>query len=151
MAITAGVIGVGSAIDQKKAAERAEKRRVRANQIEKARAEIERGLERKRAAARLRQAQAFNIAGAEVAGITQGSSAVQGAQGALGSTFATSVASANRSFVSGQSAFDLRQRAAFTEQNAAANAAIAAASGQLIKSVGDTFKVGLTSVAGPAG
>lgn len=135
MGIVAAVAGVASSIDQKKASERAEERRVKANRVEKARAEVTRGIERKRAAARVRQAMAFNAAGAASQGIVEGSSAVQGAQSTLGSNFGTSVAQANRSFVSQQQSFDLRQRATFTEQNAQANAAMVRAGGQLLTTI----------------
>lgn len=126
-AIAAAAAGTASAVDQKKAADRAEKRQKKANRVEKAKAEAQRSIERRRAINEARRARQANIASSQGMGILGMSSALQGAQGALGANLATSLASENRSFVSGQQSFDLRQSAASTLQNSRANAAIAGA------------------------
>ena len=125
--LSAGTVAapIYTAHEQKKALKKSEKEQKHANRIEKAKAEITRGLERKRALANARQGTALNIAGASAQGISEGSSALQGANAAIQSNLGTSVANANRSFVTQQQTFDLRQSAMNREANAAANAAIA--------------------------
>lgn len=115
---------IDAAKSQKRASRRAERRQREANNIERARAQVQRSIARRRAISEQRAASAFNQAGAVAAGIGTDSSAVAGANAALGSNLATSLSSQNRSFVSGQASFDLRQAAAFDVANANANAAL---------------------------
>lgn len=138
MAITATVAGIAAAgtaaqIDaaksQKRAARRAENRQKEANRIEKAKSAVQRAVERRKSVQQLRQAQAFNIAGGVASGFSEGSSAIQGVNSALGSNFASGVASQNRSFVSGQQSFDLRNEAQFDLARTNANAALKSAYG----------------------
>jgi len=152
-AIIATVAGtaysVASSIDQKKAAERGEKKQKEANRIQKATAEVGRGIARKRALAQARQAQASNLAGGIGQGITEESSALQGAQSAIGSNLGTSLSSANRSFTSSQQTFDLRQSASNTLANSRANAAISSAVSSGLSNAG-TFAAGFAQPTGPA-
>lgn len=131
MAVTAAIatvasVGVSthSALEQRQDAKRSERVQKKANKIQQAKASVERSLARKQAVSRARIAQQSNIAGAVNQGVSSGSSALQGSQAALGSNLATSVASSNRAFTSGQQTFDLRQQSSFIQQNSQANAAI---------------------------
>lgn len=139
-AVTLAVAGTAAQVDaakaQKRASRRSERRQKEANRIEKARTSVERAISRRRAIAQRRQAQAFNIASAQTQGIAAGSSAVQGAQSALGSNLATSFAAQQRAAASGQSVFDLRQAAAFDVANANANAALKSTFGSAATQLG---------------
>lgn len=123
----ASLIGLGLAIhnaeENRRANNKARRANEQANRIEKARANVERAVERRRAFARARQAQAFNLAGAVQQGVLSGSSGVQGAGSSLFSSLSSSIASQNRSFVSGIQAIDLRQSA----QNTLAKAQVRSA------------------------
>lgn len=130
MAITGAVLGgvafggsIYNAEQQRKASNKARRANEHANRIEKAKANVERAVERRRAFARARQAQAFNLANATQQGVLAGSSGVQGAGASLFSNLASSIASQNRSFVSGIQSMDLRQSA----QNTLAKAQVRSA------------------------
>jgi len=101
-------------MEEAKSAERQSRRdQEKANAIEAAKTSVERARERRRAIAATRIAQAQNEAVAVGQGVT-GSSQVEGAQSSISSGLASGMQSANRSFVSGQQSFNLRQSAADT-------------------------------------
>jgi len=147
---------VASAVDQRKAAKRAERKQQRANDIERARADVNRGIERRRAIAKARQAQASNFAAGISSGITASSSPLQGAISSIGADLGTSQSFANAAFTSGQQSFDLRQSAAFTTANANANAAIVNATTNAVQTLSSfaggggspTQETGTTGVTG---
>lgn len=121
MAVTATIASVGLSVgtqiharEEAKSAERQSRRdQEKANAVEAAKTSVERARERRRAIAATRIAQAQNEAVAVGQGVT-GSSQVQGAQSSISSGLASGMQAANRSFVSGQQAFNLRQSAADT-------------------------------------
>ncbi len=153
MAITGAVLSVGAvggsvynAEQQRKANNRARRANERANRIEKAKANVERAVERRRAFARARQAQAFNLANATQQGVLAGSSGVQGANSSLFSNLASSLASQNRSFVSGMQALDLRQSAQNTLAKAQVRSAYIDAGVGLLQTGGSmAFQAGLAA------
>ena len=134
-----GVSRAASSIDQKKAAERSERRQKQANRIQKAKAAAQQSIERRKAIAGARQLQASNIAGAVGQGITIGSSPLQGAQAAIGSGLGSSFAQQGRETLSGQQSFDLRQRAKFAQANAQANANLTQAGASLVNTGAKAF------------
>lgn len=138
--LASGGAQVYQAKEQKKANKRAMAQEARANQIERARSSVEKSLSRRRALAQARQAAAVNIANANVQGLTQSSSPLQGANASIYSDLGTSIASANRTFVSGQASFDARQQAAFTRSGAEANAALVNAATNAVQSTAMMFK-----------
>lgn len=113
-AVVAGVASVGGAVharEEAKSAERQVKRdQEEANRVRKAQAGAERGKARRRAIASQRLQQARNLSAASSMGIS-GSSAVEGAQGALASNTASSFQSENRALASGNQIFSAQQSA----------------------------------------
>lgn len=118
MTIGTALFGAGPATQyeaaktQERAQRRAERRQAEANRINKAKANVQRAIERRRAVAQARQGQAINAAQGVALGIGEQSSALQGANAVIGSNLASSVAGANREFVTGQQTFDLAQASA---------------------------------------
>lgn len=108
-------VGIGLQVharEEARSAERASRRKQEtANQVQQAQNSVNRARERRRAIAQARIAQAQNAAIAAQQGTT-GSSPLEGAQSSISTNLATSIAAANRSFVSGSQTFQLRQDAA---------------------------------------
>lgn len=161
MAVTATVVGgaalvggtaaqIDAAQSQKRASRRAERRQREANRVERARASVDRALARRRAVNQARAAQAFNIANNTASGIAQDSSALQGANSALGANLGTNLAIQNRAATSGQQSFNLRQAATFDVQNANASAALRSAYGQGFSQLGGFALTQGLSALGPA-
>ena len=143
--VTGGGVSRGAAsIDQKKAAERAERRQRQANRIQRARAAVQQSVERRKAIAGARQLQARNIAGVIGQGVTAGSSPLQGAQAAIGSGLGSSFAQQTRATTSDQQSFDLRQRAAFAQANAQANANLTQAGSSAFQAAAKPFIPGMS-------
>ena len=128
-AIGAGVLGIGvsgySAYRQRQDTKKAERRQRRANRIERARAAAEQSVERRRAVAIARQAQARNLAAGVSQGLLEGSSPIQGANSSIQSDLGSSIASANRSFNSSQQSLNQRQSASNSIARGQASAAFA--------------------------
>lgn len=136
-AVVAGTAAqIDAAQSQKRASRRAERRQKEANRVERARASVDRALARRRAVNQARAAQAFNIANNISSGISQDSSALQGANSALGANLGTNLAAQNRAATSGQQSFNLRQAATFDVQNANASAALRSAYGSAAQQLG---------------
>lgn len=111
-AIMVGV-SVGLAVhanEQQKSAQRENKRQQeKANNIEQAKASVDRARARRKAIAQARVMAAQNEALASQQGIGAGSSTIQGAQGALTSNLAANIADANRAATSAQQSLSFRQ------------------------------------------
>lgn len=132
---------VAIAQEQKKESKRARALQATSNQIAQARSNVQRSLERRRAVARTRAAQAANVAGAGASGITLGSSVVQGSLAGLGSDLATSIAESTGQAASAQQALSFRQEAENRLARSRENSAFAQIGSNAAKQVG-SFALG---------